>query len=69
MGRFNWTLGEELARARKRETPYQWSKRKVQRVLALSPHVDLSRTRSWRELASIIAGLLQVRAAVDTGTA
>ncbi len=32
----------------------------VTRVLALSPDIDLSRTRNWAELSSIIAGLVQV---------
>jgi hypothetical protein len=34
----------------------------VTKVLALHPHLDLSRVRSWTELSRILAGLIQVRA-------
>ncbi len=60
LGRYNWSLGAEVARAHQRESPYLYGY-DVQRVLALSPKVDLSRTRSWAELSSIITGLVQVR--------
>ncbi len=59
LGRYNWTLGMEFARRSKRPDPYL-ARRDVTRVLALSPSVDLARTRSWHEMASIIAGLMQV---------
>jgi hypothetical protein len=58
-GRYNWTLGAAWAARAGRESPYLIG-RNVSRVLALSPEVDLRRTRTWAEFAAIIAGLLQV---------
>jgi hypothetical protein len=63
-GRYNWRIGRELGvlggtplsvYGYSRLTEHAFSK-----VLALSPQVDLSRTRSWSELASILIGLYQV---------
>ncbi len=58
-GRYNWTLGQEWAVRAGRESPYLLG-HNVTRVLALSPDIDLSRTRSWAEFSSIMAGLFQV---------
>ncbi len=60
VGRYNWTLAQEVGRALGRHSVYMYPFR-PSRVLALSPRLDLSRTRSWAEFASIIAGLAQVR--------
>lgn len=58
-GRYNWTLGSEYAKDGHQTAPYA-SGNLPERVLALSPRVDLSRTRNMGELASILAGLLQL---------
>ncbi len=58
-GRYNWTLGEHVATVAGLKTPYAVHK-DITSVLALSPRVDLSRTRSWEEYATIVTGLMQV---------
>ncbi len=57
VGRYNWSLGALTAPLR---TPYT-SGYKVERVLALHPSIDLSRTRTMTEYLSITLGLIQVR--------
>ncbi len=67
LGRYNWTTGAQVAKLGNVQSAYGL-RRDVRRVLALSPEVDLSRTRSWEELGKIIAGLMQVRAQTLTST-
>lgn len=67
-GRYNYSLGYELLR--KQGEPdikiYGFGKTdrskkaNVSTVISLSPNIDLRRTRTWGEFASIVYGLLQV---------
>ena len=55
---YNYTLGALLA-ARRNETPYEWNT-PFEKVILLDPKIDLSQTGGWRDLATIITGLVQV---------
>ena len=61
-GRFNWTLSASLAERYGYSSPYSSGRHgyNASKLLALSPSIDLSRTRSWTEFASIMIGLFQV---------
>jgi hypothetical protein len=67
-GRYNYSLGYELLRERGEPGTkiYAYGKAlgskavNLTKVIALSPRIDLRRTRTWSEFASIIYGLLQV---------
>ena len=50
----NWTLATAFHRS-----PYVMGGN-VTRVLALSPHMDMSRVRNWTEFTTIVSGLIQV---------
>ncbi len=62
-GRYNWTLGAQVAAAGGRKTPYLREGDYPTRVIALHPSIDLSRTRTWQEFATVLGGLIQVCAA------
>lgn len=57
-GRYDWDLAARV-RAAANKTVYSTG-RPVARVLALSPALDLARTRNWTELNLILYSLIQV---------
>lgn len=59
VGRMNWTLTTAIRRSMDWRSPYI-SALPVRRVLALSPHLDLARTRNATELHRLVYGLVQV---------
>lgn len=61
MGRYNWTLGQQVATTLDQalKSPYT-NGLHVKHVLALSPDLDLTRTRNWTEFHRVMTGLIQV---------
>jgi hypothetical protein len=61
-GRYNWTVGAALKEKYGYASVYASGRLGFEssRLLALSPSIDLARTRSWEEVANIILGLFEV---------
>lgn len=58
LGKYNWTLAAQIS-SQVNRTPYTLGGRKIDQVLALHHHVDLSRTRNLSEFNTLLMGLAQ----------